>query len=341
MVFVILKNICSIILLTIFCFYSCVPAKRYKETVGTYVKHHSSYKVHYWEWEYYVNGKRYHGDQQTANPNLILDQKNIISYDTINPKNISIDDTRPVFFKEEKTEITEGTVIKANNIFEVFYTYKVNNKEFKTSQTLYKDDLTIKAGDKIKVEYLLKNPKRAIIILDKPTYEVHMDNPDTLLYNDLLIGSGYIEMKQDTKINYKGSWDNIYGGDTIFLDSELSKGSFLGANISLFIIRRTYIDLNDCNEVIQRKLMKTLVDYKYENMLSESNTYRQPMHRLVYTYSTHGKTYKSYLYQIIIDHNLYNLICSAPEEIFNDYSERFETIAKGMNIKKMPLSDLN
>lgn len=112
-----------------------------------------------------------------ANKANIIGEKYKIKYDEKNPERCIVLTENPVFLKNELTQSTKGVIKKfsltshkGKTSFE--YEYSIDDKKFSKSQTVlsnYKDLYpSLKEGATYQVEYWRKNPKRAIIHLDKP-----------------------------------------------------------------------------------------------------------------------------------------------------------------------------
>jgi hypothetical protein len=161
------------------------PSGPIKETVGTIFEHyHSASPVV--RYEYYVENKRYTGGM-SYDGNVGWKYK--VRYDSINPQNHGLYLRYPVF---EEWEEVDSTIIRIKKVRMNFYKHKdvlvidkayfsVGGKGYPLGNWLYpktqgytEDELL---DNYFKVIYLVQDPYRSIIILDKPIYWPHDFGP--------------------------------------------------------------------------------------------------------------------------------------------------------------------
>ena len=162
-------------LLVVFLIFGACAIKRQKESVITYMGHHSYFHGGYGEWlitddkgnEYNVDGF----DVPTG-----VGTKFVVIYDSLNPYSFSIDCRRPIIYAFEgitKTIcwIKDDYLIKPkkSKLIEVYYLY--NNelrREFYPIASPLTDTIRLHKGDKFELDYCTGNPRRIILHLDKP-----------------------------------------------------------------------------------------------------------------------------------------------------------------------------
>ncbi len=127
-----------------------------------------------------VYEKRIGSSKYKAN---ILGEKYMIVYEEKNPSKNFVLTYQPIFRQSELTKRCTGTITRiywfswSNNEYRpnhgIEFEYVINGKKFKKAQSLpknYKEKYkNIKEGASYDVEYWKKNPKRAIINLNKST----------------------------------------------------------------------------------------------------------------------------------------------------------------------------
>lgn len=133
-------------------------------------------------WGYEVKGIKYAKTWGTYHEDMLIEQDTLtgtkykIAYDSLNPRKSGIPEyPYPLFLPSEKTAIITGTIMVA---WATGCEYQFN-KEFKGQMKTYlriqyfdrsirKQYQDLKSGDRFEVEYLISNPIRSIIHLDKP-----------------------------------------------------------------------------------------------------------------------------------------------------------------------------
>jgi len=123
------------------------------------------------KWEYEVNGKLFTVEGSQRIIGALDGTKYIISYDSLHPERFQLQEDKPVFLKNEPTGKVSGTITETTDYKkEKYFTYTINGVEYvgvKFIGTL-QNKLRLKKGNKYEVEFLIENPRRAIIHLDKP-----------------------------------------------------------------------------------------------------------------------------------------------------------------------------
>jgi hypothetical protein len=165
----------SIVSLVIFHYVSLEPKEKIRKAVGTvigYNKGGTSMRPAILAFS--LKERQY---SVFISDNYDIGEKFIVEYEEKNPKKNRARLDNPVFLKNEKTSITIGIVTNYNpNYFrEISFIYFVDGEKYEQnyepieeSEIKYPD---LKEGKKYKVKYWDENPKRSIILLDKPTTE--------------------------------------------------------------------------------------------------------------------------------------------------------------------------
>jgi hypothetical protein len=156
-----------------------IPLGRFRTTVATKISHESPYGSYgsYDLYQFYSGTKRY--DYYGPNSTLVpKGEKYLLKYDTLYPEDhyphrVLLREY-PVFLPEECTNYTVGTlkkVFKGHTSFA--YEYTILGKKYYRIQDLADNDPVrnhpqLVKGAEFLMEYLVANPKRAIIYIDKP-----------------------------------------------------------------------------------------------------------------------------------------------------------------------------
>lgn len=146
---------------------------RQKNTVATLIKldvfepHGGSYD----EFEYFVNGKSYKYIRART-IGFVLGEKFQLVYDSLFPNKLcSLLLYKPVFLKEEKTNLTIGRVSYVKKNYPLIeYDYQVNNQKYHRIQHLEKEAKfypQISKNALYVVEYLIDNSQRSVIYFDE------------------------------------------------------------------------------------------------------------------------------------------------------------------------------
>ncbi len=128
--------------------------------------------------------------------NPILGEVFATAYNPKDPEQFITLDWRPTFFYNENRSLTLGTIITVDKESSIFFEYTINGKKYKKCQLLRsKKDYEIsknkieyltdnpdwsvisnlQVGQNFEVEYLIENPIRSVMHLDKPLNVVKFD----------------------------------------------------------------------------------------------------------------------------------------------------------------------
>jgi hypothetical protein len=124
-----------------------------------------------------------------------IGEKFLLKYDPLVPEGNyeykRLEVWHPVFLPGEVTNYTVGTVVYAVKKYILFdYTYTIEGQTYVRSQYLTNGDKIRTAPQVVKgarflVEYLVEDPERAIIYLDKPKTYIDNSKGDSLLVPDI------------------------------------------------------------------------------------------------------------------------------------------------------------
>ena len=151
-------------------FFNRTQVSSYKETFG-YVNGVTNNKHIY----YTVKDVNYKSDFDRSYYGEIDNEKYSLKYDSLNPENVVINYTKPIFTNDEKTSFCKGVILKITNYkwpfgnaYGISYQYKHSGIVFEREQDIsYVDYLKLKVGKNIKVEYWVQNPQRAVASFKK------------------------------------------------------------------------------------------------------------------------------------------------------------------------------
>ena len=152
---------------------SLVPKENIKEAIGVVIGYDKGgtsirsaiLKFNIKEKKYFSRSSDYYD----------IGEKFIIEYEQKNPAINQVRLDKPIFLKNEKTSYTIGIIdtYNPNYLREISFIYFVDGKQYKqsykpieNSEIEYPD---LKEAGKYIVEFWEENPKRSIILLNKPT----------------------------------------------------------------------------------------------------------------------------------------------------------------------------
>lgn len=164
--------------------------KRQKEAVVTYFEYSSEYLIGGNSPWYWYKFDDYKGETyKFPGPRCFdgLGAKYIIIYDSLNPYINKLDWTRPVFLSSEKTKtmmcsITKDYKSSMKYKTEIHFKYSVNGVGYESTDLIepLKNQIIIKKGEQVEVEYWVENPQRARLHLIKgKDYNYQLKNSPT------------------------------------------------------------------------------------------------------------------------------------------------------------------
>jgi hypothetical protein len=96
-----------------------------------------------------------------------------IKYDPSNPSIYEPIKSKPLFYTDESTTMTNAKVLKVSKKM-VKFSFEVNTEKYTCYQYTDKEITEFKKGNTIQIEYWDQNPHRSIILFKKSTYQVHV-----------------------------------------------------------------------------------------------------------------------------------------------------------------------
>jgi hypothetical protein len=170
-----------------------VVPDEYSTTVSTKIQDPTP-PYDYSSFQFYDRNKTYDypGESMTWAP---IGEKFLLKYDPLVPEGNyeykCLEVWHPVFLPGEVTNYTVGTVVNAVKKYILFdYMYIVDGEKYVRSQYITNADKVrtcpqVAKGARFLVEYLVEDPERAIIYLDKPKTYIDNSKGDSLLVPDI------------------------------------------------------------------------------------------------------------------------------------------------------------
>ncbi len=153
-------------------YYNKIPRNNIKEVIGVVTKYEFGGKgSRHSVLSFQLNTKVYESNSWSS---LVLGEKFIIEYEENNPSVNSTRLDKPVFLKEEKIDTVIGKVTKYKRWFSdrISFYYYVNNEiyeqEYKVSENSKEKYPNLKEDNLYKVIYWKDDPRRSIVLFDKP-----------------------------------------------------------------------------------------------------------------------------------------------------------------------------
>ena len=168
------------------------PPDGFRTTITTKIQYQNQYSV-YDLFQFYHNNKTYDypGTSMSWTP---IGEKYLFKYDTLHPEGNydykCLERWHPVFLPGEVTNYTVGTLLGIHKSWDSFdYIYTIQGNTYARAQCLALNDRVrnhpqLVKGARFLVEYLVADPQRAIIYIDKP--KTYIDTKgDSMLVPDI------------------------------------------------------------------------------------------------------------------------------------------------------------